>query len=148
MKKIIFAIALFVAASAGAADLPSWMAGAWTAGLDGAKIEEHWTDARGKLMVGMNRTVYPNGRTSFEFIRIELRDGKPVYLAMPGGRSPATAFPMTSQSANRIVFENPAHDFPQRVIYWRDGKRLCARVEGTMDGKDAGEEWCWARAGD
>lgn len=146
MKKITFAFALFMAASASAADFPSWMAGAWTTTLDGAQVEERWTDARGNLMVGMNRTVYPNGKTSFEFLRIELRDGKPVYLAMPGGRSPATAFPMKSQSAHKIVFENPTHDFPQRVIYWRDGERLCARVEGTMDGKDAAEEWCWSKA--
>jgi len=146
MKKMLFVIALFLAASAGAAELPSWMAGAWTTTLDGAQVEERWTDARGNLMIGMNRTVYPNGKTSFEFLRIELRDGKPVYLAMPGGRSPATAFPMKSQTASRIVFENLGHDFPQRVLYWRDGEKLCGRVEGTMDGKAAGEEWCWARA--
>ena len=145
MKKLLFVFAVLFAASADAADFPLWMEGAWTVTLDGAQVEERWTDARGNLMLGVNRTVRPNGKTSFEFIRIELRDGKPVYLAMPGGRSPATAFPMKSQTANRIVFENPTHDFPQRVIYWRDGKRLCARVEGTMDGKEEGEEWCWRR---
>jgi hypothetical protein len=44
----------------------------------------------------------------------------------------------------RVVFENPAHDFPQRVIYWKDGNDLCARIEGTMNGKAESEEWKWS----
>ncbi len=30
----------------------------------------------------------------------------------------------------RVVFENTAHDFPQRIIYWKDGNDLRARIEG------------------
>ena len=41
------------------------------------------------------------------------------------------------------VFENLAHDFPQRVIYRRCGEDLCARIEGAM-GK--GQDWRYARA--
>ncbi len=97
------------------------------------------------MMVGMHRDVSAKGKTSFEFLRIELREGKPVYLAMPGG-GPATPFPIKTQEPTRIVFENLEHDFPQRIIYWRKGKQLCARVEGTMGGKVAAEEWCWDKA--
>ena len=48
-------------------------------------------------------------------------------------------------TASRVTFENLQHDFPQRVIYWRNGKRLCARVEGTINGKVEAEEYCWQR---
>ena len=116
------------------------MAGSWRSG----PIEEHWTTPGGGLMVGMNREIRPNGKGRFDFMRIEEREGTLVYLAMPGGR-PATEFPLKSSGDRRVVFENPEHDFPQRVIYWRSGKRLCARVEGTMKGKLEGEQWCWDR---
>jgi hypothetical protein len=42
------------------------------------------------------------------------------------------------------VFANPQHDFPQRILYWRDGDALCAAVEGALQGEETREEWCWA----
>ena len=47
--------------------------------------------------------------------------------------------------ASSVVFENLQHDFPQRIIYRRDGDRLCARVEGPASAADQPEEWCWSR---
>lgn len=144
MKSIAFALLLAVATSSYAAELPSWMAGSWSGTIGGTVMEEHWTSPGGGLMVGMHRDVSSTGKTSFEFLRIEVRDGKMVYLAMPGG-GPVTQFPIKALEPTRIVFENPEHDFPQRIIYWRKGRQLCARVEGTMGGKVAGEEWCWRK---
>ena len=39
------------------------------------------------------------------------------------------------------MFENAAHDFPQRVLYWREGEFLKARIEGTLKGKERAQEW-------
>ncbi|HVR38640.1 MAG TPA: DUF6265 family protein [Thermoanaerobaculia bacterium] len=149
MKKTVFALLIVFAANARAADLPGWMAGSWRLKTADVTMEEHWTSAGGTLMLGMHRDVSKRGKTSFEFLRIERKDdGTLVYLAMPGG-SPATPFPLKTITASRVVFENPTHDFPQRVIYWLDGKKLCARVGGTIGGKEEGEQWCWSRvAGD
>jgi hypothetical protein len=138
------AIVFFLAASLHAADFPAWMSGSWRATIDGVKMEEHWTTADGNLMLGTHRDVRANGKVAFEFLRIEQKNGTLIYQAMPGG-GPATPFPFKEASASRIVFENLQHDFPQRIIYWRNGKRLCARVEGTMNGKVEGEQTCWDR---
>lgn len=139
MHKGLIAL-LLTAPAVFAADFPAWMAGSWRSGA----VEEHWTAPAGGLMVGMTREVRPNRKARFEFLRIEEKDGKLVYVAMPGGRPP-TLFPLESQTASRVVFENLEHDFPQRVIYWRDGEGLCARVEGTIKGKLEAEQWCWQR---
>jgi hypothetical protein len=121
------------------------MAGAWAGQEDGLRMEEHWTRGDSSLMVGMHQKVTSDGRKTFEFLRIERRDGKLVYLAMPQAR-PETPFPAKSVSSNRVIFENRAHDYPQRIIYWREGDaRLCARTEGTIKGKAESEEWCWGR---
>lgn len=98
----------------------------------------------GGVMLGMGKTVRAKGRTAFEFLRIVEVDGKLAYLAQPNGQPP-TSFPLRSMTASRVVFENPAHDFPQRIIYWRDGKKLCARTEGTVKGKAEAEQWCYER---
>ena len=123
------------------ADLPGWMSGTWRTTEPKTTSEETWSEANGTLMTGMHRDIRSGKKTWFEFLRIEKRGDSLVYVAMPGGGTP-TEFPATKVEATRIVFENPKHDFPQRIIYWKDGTKLCARVEGG-DGK--GEQWCWDR---
>jgi hypothetical protein len=121
----------------------AWLAGSW-AGPDGnLHHEEHWTAPRGGAMVGMHRTIKGDRMAEFEFIRIEERDGVIIYLSMPNGRSPATLFPLKSLEGERVVFENPEHDFPQRIIYWKAGGSLRARIEGTSGGKATSMEWTW-----
>jgi len=134
------ALALPLCAATKLADL-EWMSGHWAATIDDVEMEELWTPPSGGVLLGLHRDVSKK-RTSFEFLRItETNDGI-VYLAQPGGQPP-TSFALTESSANRVVFANPAHDFPKRIIYWLKDGQLCARVEG--DG-DSGEQWCWSRA--
>lgn len=127
-----------------AEEFPGWMAGTWRVDSGGTTVEEHWTDAAGGLMLGTNRTIGAGGRASFEFLRIAKHEGRLAYIAMPGGQ-PATVFPLKSLEGTRVVFENRAHDFPQRIIYWRDGERLCGRVEGREAAGDDSLQWCWER---
>ena len=125
------------------ADL-AWMAGSWSGTQGPVQMEEHWTAPKGNSMIGMHRDV-ANGKTRlFEFLRIEQQGDQIVYLSMPNGRAPATPFPLTDVTGTRVVFETPAHEFPQRIIYWKDGADLRARIEGTMNGKAGSQEWTWA----
>jgi hypothetical protein len=45
-----------------------------------------------------------------------------------------------------VIFENPAHDFPQRVGYKRDGDSLLAWIEGAVNGKSRRVEFPYRRA--
>ena len=124
----------------------AWMAGSWS-GSDGPdEHEEHWTAPKGGAMVGMHRTVRQGRMVEFEFFRVEEQNGRLVYLSQPGGRSPATPFTLATLDGERVVFENRAHDFPQRLIYWKDGNALRARIEGTMNGKERSMEWRWTQS--
>jgi len=121
-----------------------WMTGSWIGTVQGVEMEEHWTAPKGNSMIGVHRDVAKGRTVSFEFLRIESQKDQIVYLSMPNGRSPATPFPLKEVSGTRVVFENPTHDFPQRIIYWKDGNDLRARIEGTMNGKAESEEWRWS----
>jgi hypothetical protein len=123
----------------------TWLAGSWARDSAGTRSEEHWMAARGGLMAGMNRRVSGGRARSFEFLRIQALGDSIAYLASPNNRTP-TVFPLKELGEKRVVFENPKHDFPQRVMYWlgSDG-RLFARVEGTMDGKPAAEDFVWTK---
>lgn len=124
--------------AARAADaLPAWMAGSWCGTQGGQSIEEVWLAPAGGLMLGMGRTVWTHGQrpAQFEFLRVELRDGVPTYLAQPQG-VPAVAFMLTRSSESSVRFENPAHDFPQRIEYRRNGSALRAEIAGPRGGQE------------
>jgi hypothetical protein len=123
----------------------SWMVGGWASNQAGEWNEEHWLAARGGTMLGLHRDVKGGKTTGFEFLRIEARPEGLVYLASPGGK-PATPFRAIEVSADRVVFENKEHDFPQRILYWRAPGALHARIEGVMGGKASSMEWRWTPA--
>lgn len=123
------------------ADL-AFLAGSWVADAGSTRVEEHWLCPGPDTMIGMGRTTgLAKGKTlSFEYLRIEARPGGIVYVAQPGG-GPATEFPLARLEAGAAVFENPAHDFPKRIVYAKgaDGG-LTARVEGDASSPEKGEE--------
>ena len=128
-------------------DALAWLAGSWTGVIDEARVEEHWSVPAGGSMIGMNRTVVGGRTVFFEFLRIEVEDdGRIVYLASPRGRHPPTAFALAAMAERQVAFENPEHDFPQRIIYTRDDEHLVARIEGTEDGESRHSEWTMLRA--
>jgi hypothetical protein len=72
----------------------------------------------------------------FEFLRIAAGpDGVPVYWASPDGRPPV-AFRLSQSGPGRVVFDNPQHDYPQRIAYQRSDGGLVATVS-ALDGSHA-----------
>lgn len=123
-----------------------WMSGCWeTHPAPGLTIEEQWMKPAGTVMLGMGRTV-KGGRTVFtEFLRIAPVNGKLTYTARIGTKG-ITDFPLLRISEGEIVFENPTHDFPQRILYRKTGGGITARIEGKDKGKNRGEDFVYTRA--
>ena len=72
----------------------------------------------------------------YEFMRIARDDsGHLSFFAQPRGVAPA-GFPAIHTTPTEVVFENPAHDFPQRIVYrFEAPATLRAYIEGTIDAK-------------
>ena len=92
----------------------------------------------GTSMIGAGRTVKNGKTTDYEFLRIEQREDAIYYIAKPRANAQETAFKLKTWSGNDFVFENPEHDFPQRILYKVNGNSLAARIEGTRNGKSSG----------
>ena len=116
--------------------LPEWMAGTWTMQDGSAWGDEVWMAPRGGVMIGMARTGFGPELNDWEVTRIQRKaDGRIAYIAQPFGRAPSE-FPLAVQSENAIEFANPAHDYPQRIRYWRQGQLLMAEIS-RIDGSKA-----------
>jgi hypothetical protein len=130
-------IVMTLAQSADVAAL-SWMSGCWRQESDSRTVDEMWMAPSGDGMLGMSRTVAKGRIAEHEFLQIRAQAGRVVYIARPSGQPEAT-FTASKLGPREVVFENPAHDFPQRIIYrlQADGS-IAARIEGTRDGRIRG----------
>lgn len=113
----------------------SWLAGCWAYAGQGYERQEQWMAPRGGTMLGMSRTVSAGRTVEYEYLRIEPRDGRLAYVAIPSGQEEA-AFLQAEITDSTVVFEDPAHDFPQRIAYERQrGGAIAAWIEGELDGE-------------
>ena len=124
----------------------AFMAGCWRGpGSNGATIEEHYTAPSDNLIVGMTRYVRGSRAVDFEFTTIERTDTSLVMVPRPKGVK-SVAFAIKELADGRAVFENAAHDFPQRISYRRsDTGSLVARIEGTTPRGERHMEWTMTR---
>ena len=146
MTMIALATALAAVLSPPPAEQPDldWLAGYWLSCEEGVEVSETWSNRRGSVMLGTSIT---SGDDAFgwEQTRIEAFPEGLSFHAQPRGQAPAT-FRLVRSGPAEAVFENPEHDFPQRVIYRRDGDRLTGRIEGTAGGRDQAMEWHYRAA--
>ncbi len=124
----------------------AWMSGHWVREEGELRTEELWMDPQDNMILGLSRTTAEGVVRAFEFLRVQLQsDDNVVYLAQPGGKE-ATPFRLVEVEGTRAVFENPDHDFPQRVTYERDGATMKATIGGQHGGMARSLGWEWTLA--
>jgi uncharacterized protein DUF6265 len=124
-----------------------FMAGCWR-GLtrSGTTIEEYYTPPSSNLIVGATRYVRDGRVVDFEFTRIDQTDSGAVITPHPKGVRSVSFAPKVVER-NRAVWENPTHDFPQRILYTRVADdTLVARIEGRTPSGERALEWRMVRA--
>jgi len=117
------------------ADL-GWLSGCWAAEGGEPGSGETWTSPAGGTMLGLSRTVRSGRTVAWEFLEIrESGESGLILVAHPSGQE-RTVFELLRVGDEEIVFENPEHDFPQRVLYRKlDPDRLLGRAEAERDGE-------------
>lgn len=117
-----------------------FLAGTWAEVRSDAVYEEQWTLSDGWSLRGTGRVV-ADGKTVFvEKIAIEPRGKGFAYVAEIPGAAPVE-FRLVERGEQWLRFENPSHDFPQRIEYRRDGKSLHAEISGTTPEGERSQSW-------
>jgi hypothetical protein len=122
----------------------AWLQGCWEHITPARSVEESWTAAKGESMIGVGRTIRDGKTVAYEMIVLREQGDQLAYDAHPSGQPPAT-FLSTRISATELVFENPAHDFPQEVGYRRNGDGVLAWIRGIQNGKERRTEFPYTR---
>ena len=128
-------------------DRLDWISGCWVLDDGKERTEENWMKPAGQSMIGMSRTV-AGGKTVFtEHIQIRETNGQIAYIVALGMGAKPVVFKLIKSSDNDVIFENPEHDFPQRIIYRRESAdALFARIEGQEKGVNKAMDFRYKRS--
>jgi hypothetical protein len=126
----------------------SWIIDRWIS-LPGESITyENWSKVDDTTFSGESHTV-KNGDTVFtEQLRIEKIDDDVYYTAIVKHNPAPVHFKLVELCETKAVFENPEHDFPNRIIYMlKDDGSMYARIEGkNKKGEEVNGEFFYTRA--
>lgn len=141
MRLAIYA-ALFLltptAIAAEESEMPDWMTGAWAMRGGECWADEYWTPPRAGIMIGASRAGEGEILQFWEHMRIVREaDGTLAFWAITGDQKPVR-FAAVESTDNGIIFENREHDYPQRIRYWRVGRRLNAKISLADGSKTKG----------
>ncbi len=142
MLKSILVLMFFCAATASAQhslETLEWLAGHWISDEGAVVQEEYWMEPAGGIMPGLHRDVRSGGTSFFEYLRIVEKDGALLYHASPGGNG-ETVFRADSIENGFVRFVNPAHDYPQRIVYELD---LHGKLAATISDAQGGNARRW-----
>jgi len=98
----------------------SFMTGTWRGKSPKGIWEAQYTRPDGGMMLGTSKEFIDGRARAFEFELFHVEGDTPIVRPFPNGRR-SVAFKLTAldRTARKATFENPAHDFPQRIVYWR-----------------------------
>lgn len=126
----------------------SFMVGCWKS-ADGVNLEQ-WSPPEGGIMFGYATTTRDGALVTWEQSRVDIRPNLATYTASPEGQRP-TVFtevrdPLALVAPNTVTFENPGHDYPQRITYRGSENGLAATISMT-DGSRP-NQYTWVRCKD
>ncbi len=115
-----------------------WLIGTWKQEESQSRVSyESWKKKSDDLYVGSSWTMQLGDTIWKETLEIKIEDNNAVYYATVPENDGPVGFAMTLQEAQRADFENPMHDFPWKISYWRGSDSLYARIAGFRNGQAA-----------
>ena len=123
----------------------AWLTGCLEMRRGSRVVEEQRMPERAGTMIGMGRSVGARGLDDYELTVIQQEGDRLLYVAHPR-RQPTATFVAIAATADSVLFENPEHDYPQRVGYRRIGTdSVLAWIDGTNNGKQQRVEFPYRR---
>jgi len=122
--------------------------GTWKGGKGTNVFYETWRTDDNRMMSGMSYKLKGTDTIVFEWTKIIVSGSDLSYVAKVKNQNQGkeVAFKLVSHSNKTFVFENPEHDFPQRVIYQLiSSDSLHAWIEGKYQGKESREDYYYQR---
>ena len=121
-----------------------WLLGTWTQQSEQGILEETWKSVNDSTFEGTSYFIKGKDTLHNETIVLQQKGENLIYKATVKGENndEAVSFPLTSTIEKNLVFENPKHDYPQKINYkLANATTLIAKISGKQAGKITSETY-------
>jgi len=116
-----------------------WLIGTWKfVNNDGSIMYEAWKKENDSLYTGHGYVIAGKDTVFSEKLALQQKGTDLFYIPTVSGQNnnQPVLFKFIEFNKGEYIFVNKEHDFPQRIIYKNPQPDfLCARIEGTQNGK-------------
>jgi hypothetical protein len=123
----------------------NWLIGNWENKMDDGILSETWKKENDSTFSGKSYFIVNSKDTVHsETIILTQLNNQLIYSPTVKGQNDDKPidFIMTSDSENNFVFENPKHDYPQKIVYKKATENsLVATISGMQQGKQSTESY-------
>ena len=122
----------------------SWLVGEWENKMPEGNLTETWIKANDSTFTG--KTLFIKEKDTIHNEEIVLsQKGETLYYSptvIGQNNDEPIEFKMTNSTENEFVFENPKHDYPQKIVYKKlNSTNLVATISGKQLGKASSESY-------
>jgi hypothetical protein len=120
----------------------NWLLGKWGNTTKESDFAENWTKKDDSTFVGESYVLVAKDTVFYENVVLQQKNDSLFYTVSVKGQNKEkpVSFYLVKFSKNELVFENPKHDFPNKITYAQVTKdSLVAEISGIQNGKEAKE---------
>jgi hypothetical protein len=113
-----------------------WLLGKWEQKTPKRTIYETWKSNSDSSYSGKSYLLKENDTIILETVSLLQKDGALFYIPTVTNQnnSMPVSFKLTFSSDSKLIFENPIHDFPQKITYvLLSPDSLLAEISGTLN---------------
>jgi hypothetical protein len=122
----------------------NWLLGKWATQTAEGTLSESWKKLNDSTFQAESFFIKGKDTLHFESITLQQKGEELFYNATVKGQNEnkAISFKMTVGTEKQLVFENPKHDYPQKIAYTQIKKdSLVASISGVQLGKPSSEKF-------
>ena len=122
----------------------NWLLGKWETKTAEGILSESWKQVNDSTFQGESFFIKQKDTLHFETITLQQKGKDLFYNATVKGQNEnkAVTFRLTNKTEKQLVFENPKHDYPQKITYALITKdSLTATISGVQLGKASSESF-------
>jgi hypothetical protein len=122
----------------------NWLLGNWENKSDDGDLLETWKKVNDSIYDGESYFIKGKDTLHFEKIQMKQKGESLFYIATIRGQNndkPVT-FKHNDTIEKQLVFENPKHDFPQKIVYSQiTNDSIIIQISGIQQGKPSSERF-------
>ena len=121
-----------------------WLLGNWENNSADGNLSETWKKINDSTFQAQSYFIKEKDTLHFETITLQQKGEQLTYSAAVKGQNEdkPVSFKLTTGTEKQLVFENPKHDYPQKISYAQiTPDSLVAQISGMQQGKPSSEQF-------